>query len=184
MASGTTTPELSTSDEHIASLVQSGDKNAFAVLIRRYQAPLLRYAFYIVSDEAAAADVVQESFIKAYVNLMSFNPSRQFSSWIYRIVHNQAINAISKEKHTVVMDEDLDTASDTDIEAEFVKEEEKERIQDCLHQLPIMYREPLILLYLDGKSYEDISTILRLPMGTVATRINRGKKLIRKICQK
>ena len=71
-----------------------------------------------------------------------------------------------------------------DIEKDFEEKETIDRVEKCLKEIPIIYSEPLSLYYIDKKSYEEISEILRIPMGTVATRINRAKKIMKKICQK
>ena len=87
------------SDEELVEIIKSKDKEIFAEIIKRYEKKLLRYANYLLNDSDKASDVVQESFIKAYVNLNSFNNKFKFSSWIYRIVHNEAINHINKNKY-------------------------------------------------------------------------------------
>ena len=83
-------------DQEIVDLIRTKDKELYSELVKRYEDKLMRYALSIVGNEQKAADVVQQSFIKAYVNLQSFNLKKKFSSWIYRIVHNEAINEIKK----------------------------------------------------------------------------------------
>ncbi len=172
------------SDEKIVELVCKEDKELYVHVIKRYQNKLMRYANYLIGDENHAADVVQESFIKAYISLKSFDTRKKFSSWIYRIVHNEAMNLANKQKNHISLYEEKDFDSGIDIEDNFIKKELKNRAQNCLNQMPVIYREPLSLYYLEEKSYEDISDILRIPMGTVGTRINRAKIIMKKICQK
>jgi len=172
------------SDEEIADIVRTKDKDVYAEIIRRYQEKLMRYANYILGDEHKGADVVQESFIKAYVNLNGFDTKKKFSSWIYRIVHNEAMNLISKQKKQKPIDEQVEFDSGINLEDEFIKKELVGHAHHCLEQMPIMYKEPLSLYFLEEKSYEEISDILRIPMGTVATRINRAKGVMKTICQK
>lgn len=171
------------SDEEMVELVRSKDQELYRELVRRFQNKLLRYANYLVRDGEPAADVVQEAFIKAFVNLQSFNTQKKFSSWIYRIVHNEAINYLKKSKKVTPFTgrEWLPDKikSSTDLENDFLKEEEKETVRFGLEKLPLKYREPLALFYFEEKSYEEISDILRLPVGTVGTRISRGKGLLR-----
>ena len=171
------------SDEKIVEIVRTEDKEAYAEIIKRYKVKLMRYASYLTGEEHNAADIVQESFIKAYVNLNGFNTKKKFASWIYRIVHNEAINLINKQKKQVSLYDDYDFDSGIDIEDEFIKKELRNRTHNCLNQMPVIYREPLSLYYLEEKSYEEISDILRIPVGTVGTRINRAKNLMKKICQ-
>jgi len=171
------------SDEEIIEKVKTNNHDFYAIIISRYQKKLLRYANTIINDTNKATDIVQESFIKAYVNLNSFNSKMKFSSWLYRIVHNEAINVTKRFRREVLMPEDFDFSSEEDIEESFVKKEIKNKVDICLKKKPIIYSEPLSLFYLDERSYEEISDILRIPIGTVATRINRGKKILKKICQ-
>ena len=174
---------LKLSDEKIVELVRKKDKELYIHIIKRYQDKLMRYASYLTGEEHNAADIVQESFIKAYVNLNGFNTKKKFASWIYRIVHNEAINLINKQKKQVSLYDDYDFDSGIDIEDEFIKKELRNRTHNCLNQMPVIYREPLSLYYMEEKSYEEISDILRIPVGTVGTRINRAKVLMKKICQ-
>lgn len=172
------------SDEAIVEIVRTKDKNIFAEIIHRYEQKLLRYALYLVNDEQLAADAVQEGFIKAYVNLHSFNVKKKFSSWLYRIIHNQAINLIHKNKQHFSIEEGLEIDSEINLEDDLIKKELKAHLHNCINQMPILYKEPLTLYFLEEKSYEEISDILRIPIGTVGTRINRAKHLVKKLCQK
>ena len=171
-------------DEEIIKKIRTSDPELYAVIIDRYQKKLIRYAYNLIKNEHKAVDIVQESFIKAFVNLNNFNIEKQFSSWIYRIVHNQAINLAKKYQRETPLLENWDFESDDDIESDFEQNEIKENVEKCLRKISLLYSEPLSLYYIDEKSYEEISDILRIPMGTVATRINRAKKLMKNICQK
>jgi len=171
------------SDEVIVEQVRSADQERYVLLVERYQHKLLRYAESLLHDEHRAADVVQESFIKAFINLQGFDTQKKFSSWIYRIVHNEAMNSIKKYQKEVSLPEDFEFASSEDIEANFEQQELVAAVRTHLKKLPLIYAEPLALRYLEEKSYEEISDILHLPPGTVATRINRAKTLMKHLCQ-
>ena len=171
-------------DEELAVETRSTNKERYGELVRRYEDKLMRYATHLLHDEQKAMDVVQDSFIKAYVNLNGFDQKKKFSSWIYRIVHNESMNAVKKYQKETPMFKDLDWESDEDIEQDFTRKEIIQKAHMCLDKMPIRYSEPLALYYLDDKSYEEISDILRIPMGTVATRINRAKAMMKIICQK
>ena len=170
-------------DEEIVELIRNENKELYGQIIKRYRDKLIRYAEYIIGDHDKASDAVQESFIKAYINLNGFDVKKKFSSWIYRIVHNEAINLIDKNKKIVKLDPDIDFDSGVNIEDSYIKEELVSRAHNCLETMDINYREPLSLYYIENKSYEEISDILRIPMGTVAVRINRAKIILKKICQ-
>jgi len=172
------------SDEKLTTLVREKDKELYSEIIRRYEKKLLGYANYLIFDDNDAADVVQNTFIKAYINLNSFKIGKKFSSWIYRIAHNEAMNMLSKHKKRVQIDQNMDFDSGVDLEDEVIKKELKQSTHNCLKQLPVIYSEPLSLYFLEEKSYEEISDILRIPVGTVGTRINRAKSIMKKICQK
>jgi RNA polymerase sigma-70 factor (ECF subfamily) len=172
------------SDEVLVVKVRKENKDLYEEIVNRYQSKLLRYATYLISDEVKAADVVQEAFIKAYINLNGFNKNRKFSSWIYRIVHNEAMNEVKKYHKESPIDKDMDWSSSIDLEDEFDKKKIAEMVRKCLYDMPILYSEPLVLYFIEDYSYDDISDILRLPIGTVGTRINRAKVLMKKICQK
>ena len=177
----------SKTDEKLVKLTLQ-DQEVFAYLINRYEAKLLRYIIRIsgVSREEAE-DILQETFIKAYRNLNSFNPSLKFSSWIYRITRNQAISAYRKNKireagHVLDIDDDIlnNIASNLDTGQAVDLDYLRQNIDGILNRVDKKYREVLVLKFLEEKSYQEISDILKKPMGTVATLINRAKKDFRK----
>ncbi len=171
-------------DEKLVEYIREKNPEAYGEIMERYQKKLARYAFSLVRDEMEAADIAQNAFIKAFVNLKSFNSKLKFSSWIYRIVHNEAMDVFTKKKREVALTEDMNFESKEDITDDFFKKQENARVKECFSRLPVIYAEPLALYFMEEKSYEEISDILRLPIGTVGTRINRAKMLMKKICQK
>lgn len=173
----------SASDEDIVEQVRSRDREQYAVIMARYQDKLLRYATALVLDADAAADIVQESFIKAFVNLRSFNTKRKFSSWMYRIVHNEAMNAVKKYRHETAVPEGFDVPSDENPAHDLERQEIVARVRKCIGRLPVRYAEPVALFYLEDQPYDAISDILRIPMGTVATRIRRAKEYMKTLCR-
>ena len=172
------------SDEQLVKYVREQDKQAYAEIINRYEDKLVRYAVYLTGDADKAADVVQEAFIKAYINLNGFDIKKKFSSWVYRIVHNEAMGVLRKHNKNIPILEDVDFDSGIDLENDLIKKELRAHTHYCLGRMPILYREPLSLYFLEDKSYDEISDILKIPIGTVGTRINRAKILMRKICQR
>ncbi len=170
------------SDELVVGKVLSGDKAEYAKIIERYQQPLLRYVRRLVFDVDAAEDVVQETFISAYINLRSFNLKKKFSSWLYRIAHNRSIDYIRKHRRQLRPDESWWNSQASDGPSSADKLESKlrrDRVRQALISLPLKYREPLILHTYEKKSYRQISEILRLHPSTVGVRINRAKKMIK-----
>ena len=170
-------------DEQIIDLVRTKDKELYLEIVMRYKEKLLRYAINLIQDKPKAEDAVQESFIKAFINLNSFDLKMKFSSWIYRIVHNQVMNIFNKNKRELPLLDNIDFDSGHNLELDLSKKEIQKRVNKCINKISIMYSEPLSLYYIEEKSYEEISDILRLPVGTVGTRINRAKIMMKKICQ-
>ncbi|QLG69415.1 MAG: RNA polymerase sigma factor SigW [Candidatus Woesebacteria bacterium] len=171
-------------DEEVVRLVCEKNKEIYTEIIRRYQDKLRRYIFNLIQDDNKTEDILQETFIKAYINLRGFNRSKKFSSWIYRIAHNETINMIKKDKKQISLENNLDFDSGIDIEEGLIKKELRLKTHRCLKQMPVDYREVITLYYLEEKSYEEISDILRVPVATIGTRIRRAKILMKKICQK
>ncbi len=170
-------------DEEVVIIVKK-DREAYAEIVERYQQKLLRYANYLIKDDHKAKDVVQETFIKAYINLNSFNTKKKFSSWIYRITHNLAINEAKKYQKEVKLIDNIENREHEKIWRDIEKKEIIKEVKLCLDDMPIIYKEPISLYFLEEKSYDEISDILRIPNGTVATRINRAKVILKKLCQK
>ena|SRR3989338_2894669 len=164
----------------------------FGHLIQRYQQKLLRYILKISNVRLEEAeDTLQDIFIKIYQNLNGFDTSLRFSSWIYRITHNEVISQYRKhqrrpEGHTWDVKDYVwnNLASSLDTKAAVEGESLKKSIQSVLEQMDIKYREVLILKFLEEKDYEEISDILQKPLGTVGTLINRAKKQFQKEAKK
>lgn len=157
----------------------------FLNLMKRYEDKLTRYIRRISNaTKEDAEDILQEVFIKVYQNLNDFDLSLKFSSWIYRICHNQVISSYRKIKNKLtVLDDDgflNNIASGLDLIQEINRRDAKRDIHRVLAELEIQHREVLILRFLEGRSYQEISDILRKPMGTVATLISRAKEEFKK----
>lgn len=121
--------------------------------------------------------------IKAYINLNGFNIKKSFSSWVYRILHNEAMNTLKKYKRETALPDGFDVADPEHFELELSKEETVRMVRKCLRKIPVLYAEPVALFYLEEKAYDEIGDILRIPTGTVGVRISRAKKAMRSICQ-
>jgi RNA polymerase sigma-70 factor (ECF subfamily) len=177
------------SDEAIALAVQRGDKEAFGILIDRYEKKLTRYARRFLSGKETIEDLVQDVFLKTYQNLQSFDPNLKFQSWIYRIAHNTFISGLKRLKKSPFHFFDFDTLlSYSAIEP--VQDDAAEDaqlqllIEQTLDTLPAKYAEVLILHFSEGLSYKEVSDVLEVPPGTVAVRINRAKALLKEQIKK
>lgn len=154
----------------------------FLCLYERYEPRLLRYISHItqVSHEHAQ-DILQESFIKIWQNLHGFDQKLKLSSWIYRIVHNETISywrtktSYGKDRK-VPYEDSMVRQIPEDLSELMSSEYEEAMLYEVLDLLPLTYKTVLVLKYIEGMGYQEISDVLKIPEGTVATRINRAKK--------
>jgi RNA polymerase sigma-70 factor (ECF subfamily) len=160
---------------------------SFEELLNRYEPKLNRYIRSLGVEQNMAKDVVQDSFLKAYRNIRSFNPKKgKWSSWIYRIAHNCAMDSFKKTNKDLTVDEDEwwdGIAAPENITKELNLKLDVERLAKLMTKLDAKYRYPLNLYFIDGKSYKEIAEILRLPTATVSTRIKRGKEKLLKLTE-
>jgi RNA polymerase sigma-70 factor, ECF subfamily len=174
------------SDEEIAIEVQKGDIQSFGLLLDRYEKKMLRYARKFFSDKEDVKDIVQEVFIKVYANIRDFNGGRKFSPWIYRVAHNEFVNAFKKKKRMPVSFFDMDVifpqlAAPETADGEANSRDLKQMLDRCLKELDLKYREPLTLYYFEQMDYKEIAEILKVPVSTVGVRLQRGRAILRKI---
>jgi RNA polymerase sigma-70 factor (ECF subfamily) len=161
----------------------------FLCLTKRYESKLLRYIMRVSKfDKEDAEDILQDVFIKTYYNLNEFDSALKFSSWIYRIAHNQTISEIRKKsiRPTVSLEkEDIDRFEDAfDIVKEIDNSFDRQKINEAISKLDEKYREVLILRFLDEKDYVEIADILKKPVSTVGNLILRGKALFKQEYEK
>lgn len=163
----------------------------FSCLYERYEARLLRYIKRLThATNMEAEDILQESFINIWKNLHAFDQGLKLSSWIYRIVHNQAVSGLRKKlsygkDEAMEWDETLNASIPDETPGNGLEElpDLDQSAHAVLEQLPLPYKEVLVLKFLENMSYEEISDVLKLPEGTVATRINRAKKAFRLLAE-
>jgi RNA polymerase sigma-70 factor (ECF subfamily) len=177
-------------DEQIVVLTLK-NQDYYLCLMKRYEAKLLNYILKISNiNKEDAEDILQEIFIKAYQNLNDFDLNFKFSNWIYSIAHNATISAFRKKKvrpQTVSWeDKDLNNIleSTLDVENTSLQKLTYKQILKIINRLPLKYKDVLILKFMEGKDYREISDILHKPMGTIATLINRAKKSLKQELKK
>lgn len=182
------------SDQQLVERVQQGDKNAFNLLVLKYQSKVISLVSRYVRNQADVADVAQEAFIKAYRALPNFRGESAFYTWLYRIAVNTAKNyLVSQGRRTPANDVDAEDAEyyeGSDALKEFasperlmLSDEIKKVIFDTLETLPEELRMAISLRELDGMSYEDIAIVMDCPVGTVRSRIFRAREAIDKKLQ-
>lgn len=176
----------SPTDEKIALEVQQGNIDSFRLLVEKYQGKLLRYGKKFLSSRHDIEDLVQDIFLKAYKNIQSFDTRKKFSPWIYRVAHNEFINAIQKNKRLPIPIFNFDELLPHLITEEILEQElDKKKLQGMLNKsldkINIKYREPLILYYFEEMNYQEIADILQTPTSTVGIRLKRGKYFLKKL---
>lgn len=159
----------------------------YAHIMERYERRLMRYVMRLVSlTKEDAEEVVQDVFVKTYRNLNDFDPSLKFSSWIYRIAHNETVSRLRKMKarpQTVDAEdnEQFDRlTSEMDIERDLDRKYAAEVVRAAVDGLDQKYREVLVLRFLEEKDYKEISDILKKPLGTISVLLNRAKTKLKK----
>ena len=173
------------SDSDLVRIIIKKNPESYREIVKRYQRKLFVYLYHLTGNKEETEDILQNVFVKVYANLKKFKTQKKFSSWIYRIAHNEAINhmkkrnqkkfvswediAINKEKMQISSHEKSPLES-------WIKKELKKEMEMALEKLPAKYKEVLILRYFSEKSYEEMSEILKKPINTVGTLINRAKK--------
>ena len=181
-----------TDDEDVKAvlLCQKGEPDAFEVLVERHQKRMLNVAYRMLGDYEEACDVVQESFLAAYRAIRSFRREAKFSTWLHGIVVNHSRNRIkqtqSRLRHeTRSIDDPVELkggslqreAPDCGESAveQLEKKEIESRVQECIGTLETEYREVLVLRDIQGFSYDEIGELLKLPDGTVKSRLFRAR---------
>ncbi|MEH7009736.1 RNA polymerase sigma factor SigW [Neobacillus niacini] len=170
--------------------VIKGDQDAFAEIVEIYSNGIYQLGFRMLGNRHEAEDIAQEAFIRAYVNIKSFNQDLKFSTWLFRIATNLCIDRIRKKKPDYYLDAEVSgtdgltmysqLASNSPLpEKELESLELQESVQKEILKLPEKYRSVIVLKYIEELSLNEISEILDLPLGTVKTRIHRGREALR-----
>ncbi len=175
--------------ELIASAIK-GRESGFEELVRRYQRPIVAYVYRMLSDYEASLDVTQEVFIKVYNSLDKYSSEYKFSTWLYRIAHNAAIDWMRRNSANLqsLETETADGAYQIQLESSAPSpEQERERsewrseIDAVVKCLPTVYRELIVLRHSKDLSYDEIAEVANLPLGTVKNRLFRAREMMREM---
>jgi RNA polymerase sigma-70 factor, ECF subfamily len=165
-----------------------GDKEAFGVLVGRYQRRVVGVALAVVHNQDDALELAQETFVRAYENLSSFESRSSFSTWLYRIAANLAIDLRRREgRHSFVRGDEAESEIDRlpspigDSFAEFSRIELNHRLRSALDELTPEHRAVILLREVEGLGYEEISEVLQCPRGTVMSRLHYARNKLRSI---
>ena len=168
----------------------SGSESGFEEIVRRYQRPIIGYVYRMLSDYDAALDVTQEVFIKVYNSLEKYSSEYKFSTWLYRIAHNAAIDYMRRNSifRQSIETENEDGTYQLQIESrtpspelEHERREWRTEIDIVVKCLPTVYRELITLRHTQDLSYDEIAEVTNLPLGTVKNRLFRAREMMREI---
>lgn len=172
----------------LATAAAAGDQEAFRTLVRRHQDRVYRLVVRMVRDGAAAEDITQETFLKAYRALPAYDPRWKLGSWLLKIAHNATIDHLRRQRLDTrpleaAVDDDAPGPLDRLADASEPSPEELARgralardLQGAVEALEPAYRELVLLRFQEGLAYQEIAAITGLPLGTVKVRLHRGRK--------
>jgi RNA polymerase sigma-70 factor, ECF subfamily len=178
------------SDVELVTTAISGREDSFEELVRRYQRPIVSYVYRMLGNYDAALDVTQEVFIKVYNSLARYSSEYKFSTWLYKIAHNASIDYLRRNSHYFqsLEQENADGSFELQIESkrdtpeqEQENKELRSEIEIVVNCLPVVYRELILLRHSQDLSYDEISEITNLPLGTVKNRLFRARDLMRQM---
>ena len=161
----------------------AGDQVAFTCLVETYQNSVYNLAYRMLGDPAEAEDAAQETFLRLYTRLGTYDPRRKFSSWILSIASHYCIDRLRRRKHTQVSLDDTSSwrwlpSREEAPEESALRGEQSEEIRQLLGQLPPHYRAVMVLRYWHDMSYEEIAAILGATQGTVKSRLHRARNML------
>ena len=171
------------SDKELILRFQQGDELAYVELVNRYRNRLMNFVFRFVGSFQEAEDIVQDTFVKLYQKKDYYRPISAFSTWIFTIASNLAKTELRKRKRRKISylsqigieEKDFDIPVEDTTDEETVGEYTESQIQDAIQSLQLHFRTALILRDIEELSYEEISKILDVPLGTIKSRINRAR---------
>ncbi len=184
--------ELNRQEDYLlVEKAKANDQKAFARIAQKYNRPLFFHVARLVRNQDVIDDLIQEIFLKAFDNIHSFDKNYAFSTWLFRIATNHSIDYLRKKKlQTLSIDEPYKTKDgeitieipDDTSEADenIIREERVKIILEAIESLPERYEQIIRLRHMEEKSYQEISEILNLPLGTVKAHIFRARELLNK----
>jgi RNA polymerase sigma-70 factor (ECF subfamily) len=194
MAGSARRPSSGPPDDALIRKAIGGDDAAFAVLMERYADLVFSVVVGIVRNETDAADVAQETFVRAYRALPRFRGDAKFSSWLYRIAVNRSLTFIRKRKRR---GRTVDIGLGPHVEARALEErhvadpgelvldaEFRRLVREAVDRLPPKYRAAVTLFYIEERSYKEVAEVLGIPMGTLKTHLHRARALLKEILEK
>jgi RNA polymerase sigma-70 factor (ECF subfamily) len=185
-------------DEELVEMAQNGDRNAFTLLVKRYQDRIYNLIYRYIGNAEDAIDLTQETFIKAFVKLGEFKGNSKFYTWLYRIAVNACIDFRRRQRISIVhwddmrpnefdrldMDEPANSidvvGEDSNPEAHMLKSELRQIVREAINTLPEHLRIVLILREYEDLSYEEIASIIGCRVGTVKSRLFQAREMLKR----
>lgn len=177
---------MAASDERLAERARGGSGQAFGELVRRYERPIYSLIGRMVRDRQQAEDLAQEAFVRAWRKLHTYDSTRPFRSWMFKIAHNLTLDSLRRARLDTVSLETPDEESfdpiarlqdeGTDPEDQAHQRRAVEALEQAIGELRQDHREVLLLRFRDGLSYDEIAEVLEVPLGTVKTHLHRARK--------
>jgi len=183
---------VSEQEQLLIERAKSGDVESFETLIRNHQSYAYNIAYRMIGNEEDAKDAAQEALIKVFKNLKAFKGDSAFSTWLYRIVMNSCKDLLRKRKPNEISIDKTYETDEGEVHMElqddsndpvtlYEQSEVRVTIESALEELPDNYKSVVVLREIQGLSYDEIAEIEDIPVGTVRSRINRGRRILREI---
>jgi RNA polymerase sigma-70 factor (ECF subfamily) len=171
---------LADDDASLVALTLTGRSDAFGTLVERYDRAVYNLCLRTLRDAEEAKDATQEAFFKAFRALRTFRPEAKFSTWIFSIAYHACCDRLQRRKRFAggEMPDRADVGPGPDLQA--VRSDEARALRSAIDALPEKYRAVITLYHLQGRQYDEIADVLKLPMGTVKTHLFRAKELLRR----
>lgn len=165
---------------------KQGNRNAYGELARRHYDGVVRMVYHLCGEAQIAEDAAQEAFIRAWVKLPTFQPRSPFRNWLYRIAMNAALDILRRKREKSIEDEEMLILAETKPgpEAAYIEKERVEQLRGAVNSLPEAARSVLVLREYGELSYEEIASVLEIPIGTVMSRLNYARNRLRGILQR
>lgn len=168
-------------ESSLVRLAQMGDRNAFGELVRRHYGPVVNVVYRLCGDIGLAEDMAQETFLRAWMKLATYRPEFRLRNWLYRIAMNASVDALRRRREETVDEQILDELPGQAASPETVlmEKEQAALVQQALKSLPEVSRSVLVLREYGDLTYQEIAQVLNIPIGTVMSRLNSARALLR-----
>ena len=176
-------PQITEDENALIEQAQHGDRNAFGELVTRYYPGVVRVVYRLCGDTGLAEDMAQEAFLRGWINLTSFHPQSSLRNWLYRIAVHATLDVLRRRTEAPLEEEAAQMYPDLAAgpESALIEKERVALLQQAMHSLPDAARSVLVLREYGGLSYQEIASVLDVPVGTVMSRLNYARNRLREL---